>query len=256
MEIDAYMSSIRATAADMVAAAKLVGLSADVPTCPEWRMRDLMVHTGVVHRHKAETVRGSYVAAPGPQPEGPDGDVLQWFNDGVGDMLDVFAEADLGAPTWTWCAHSHSASWWVRRMAHETVIHAADAVIAAGGVPSVDPWLATDGVDEILDEMMIGGRQWGTVTPKDRAVTLETEGRRWVLRMATFSGTSPDTGTTHTGLDTFVYGGSCAPDASVRIDPTTLDLWLWGRVELPDDAVTGDRSLVRHIRTVAAAATS
>jgi uncharacterized protein (TIGR03083 family) len=256
VDTDSYIACIKGDTAAMITAVGIAGLEASVPTCPGWTVLDLVTHTGVVHRHKTETVRGGYLDQPPPQPGGPDRDVLRWFCDGVEEMLVVFAEADLSAPTWTWCAHEHNADWWVRRMAHETAIHAADAVITSKGIPVVGTALAIDGVDEILDEMMVDGPSWGTVTPTDRVVALESADRRWVLRTAKFGGTSPVTGTAYEGLDTFVYDRTGAAEATVRADPETLDLWLWGRRKLPVGAVRGDPSLVDHVRAVAAESTA
>jgi uncharacterized protein (TIGR03083 family) len=255
MDTDLYMTAVRRDAEAMVDAARAVGLDADVPTCPDWTVRDLMVHTGRVHRHKAEVVRGRYVDADADFPTKPDGDVLEWFVEGLDEMLDVFDATDLGAPTWTWCSHQHNADWWVRRMAHETAIHGADALISAGRTPTVDEWLAIDGVDEIVDELLADTPEWGTVTAGDRTVALEAGGRRWGLRTATFSGIGPESGTAHEGLAILVRDDAVDPDAVVRTDPETLYLWLWGRGELPDEVIAGDRSVVDHVRAVAAEAT-
>jgi uncharacterized protein (TIGR03083 family) len=255
MDTELYMTTIRRDADAMVDAARAAGLGADVPTCPGWTVRDLMVHTGRVHRHKTEVVRGRYVEADAAFPPRPDGDVLEWFVEGVDEMLGVFSTADLDAPSWTWCDHQHNADWWVRRMAHETAIHAADALLTAGRDPEIEPDLAVDGVDEILDEVMTGVPDWGTEKPGDKTVALEAGGHRWGLRTATFSGIGPKSGTDHEGLETLLLDDAPDPDAVVRTDPETLDLWLWGRGKLPDDAITGDRSVVDHVRAVAAEAT-
>ena len=45
------------------------------------------------------------------------------------------------------------------------------------------------------------------------------------------------------------------PDATVTTDPSTLDLWLWGRTDLPDEAVVGDVSIAARIRQMASEAT-
>jgi uncharacterized protein (TIGR03083 family) len=255
METDAYMRAIRKDADAMVAAARVAGLESDVPTCPGWTVRDLMVHTGRVHRHKTEVVRGRYLDADAKFPQKPDDDVLEWFAEGVDEMLGVFADADLSAPSYTWCSHDHTADWWVRRMAHETAIHAADALIAAGKTPTIEASLAQDGVDEILDEFMIGGPSWGEIVSSDRTISLRSGDREWNLRSAVFSGTSPTTGTSYEALDKLVYDSGGRPMATVATDPATLDLWLWGRGELPHEAVTGDRSVVSHVRAVAVEST-
>jgi uncharacterized protein (TIGR03083 family) len=255
MDTELYMTTIRRDADAMADAARAAGLDADVPTCPGWTVRDLMVHTGRVHRHKAEVVRGRYVESDAAFPPRPDGDVLEWFVEGVDEMLNVFEAADLSEPSWTWCPHDHNADWWVRRMAHETAIHGADALIAAGRMPIIDASLAADGVDEILDEFMVDIPEWGTAKPGDKTVALEAGGRRWGLRMGTLSGIGPKSGTAHEGLLRVLIDDVVDPDAVVRTDPETLDLWLWGRGELPDEATTGDRSVVDHVRAVAVEAT-
>jgi uncharacterized protein (TIGR03083 family) len=255
MDTDLYMTSIRRDAEAMVDAAGAVGLDADVPTCPDWTVRDLVVHTGRIYRHKAEVVRGRYVESDAEFPPPPDGDVLEWFVDGLDEMLDVFNSADLDAPSWTWCDHEHNADWWVRRMAHETAIHSADALIAAGREPDIGAELALDGVDEILIEMMIGVPDWGAEKLGEKTVALEAGGHRWGLRTATFSGIGPESGTAYEGLVSLLFDDAPDPDAIVRTDPETLDLWLWGRGELSDEAIEGDRSVVDHVRSVAVEAT-
>jgi hypothetical protein len=140
-------------------------------------------------------------------------------------------------------------------MAHETVIHGADALITAGRSGKVGHELGIDGVDEILDEMMIGGPAWGTLTAGEGVVALEADGHRWVVRRASFSGTSPNSGNTYEDLPALVYAKGHEPDAVIAADPGTLDLWLWGRGDLPGGAVRGDESLVDYVRLVAAEAT-
>lgn len=255
MDTDSYLGSIERDAASMMEVATDVPLDTPVPTCPGWTLRDLIEHTGIVHRHKTETVRGGWLDEAPPESPGPDGDILEWFGHGVVEMLGVFRTSDLSKPSWTWCPHQHNADWWVRRMAHETVIHGADALITAGRSGRVEQELAIDGVDEILDEMMIGGPPWGTLTPRDGVIALDADGHRWVVRRASFSGTSPNTGNTYEDLPALVYAEGDEPDAVVAADAETLDLWLWGRGDLPGAAISGDGSLVDYVRLVAAEAT-
>ena len=260
MDTDRYIEFLRSDVASMASAARTAGLSVDVPTCPGWDVRDLIIHTGVVHRHKVETLLGDYQDKPAPLPEVPaddvsDGDVMAWFLEGGAQLLEACAGADLEEPTWTWCPHDHTKAWWVARMAHETVIHRVDAVIAGGETPTIDPWLAGEGVAEILEEFMVGGPSWGTVTPMEQRIRLVAPGRSWDLQLATFSGTSPYSGKTHEGLPSLLYDSADVPMATVSADAPTLDLWLWGRGPLPDDAVTGDISVVGQLRSTAAEST-
>lgn len=251
---DAYLRSVERDAATMAAIADTVPLETPVPSCPGWDLRELMVHTGVVHRHKAATVRDGWIDGQPERPPGPDGDLIVWFEEGVADLVTVLRNADLAMPSWTWCAHEHSARWWVRRMAHETAIHRADAELAAGFVPELDEALGVDGADEVINESMVGGPVWGTVTPTDRAFELRAGDRSWLLRTATFSGTSPRSGKTYSDLGTLVFDDA-EPEMVVDTDGSTLDLWLWGRGRLPSDAVSGDKDLAAFVRELAAQAT-
>ena len=260
MDTNFYIEHVRTDAATMAAIAHSTPLDTDVPTCPDWDLRDLIIHTGAVHRHKVATLLGDYSEEPAPRPntpgeDAPDAEVLEWFDEGVAQLLDSFASADLDERTWTWCQHDHTKDWWVRRMAHETVIHRADAEIAVGITPAIDPALAEDGIQEIFDEFIEGGPSWGTVMPTDRTARIVTPGRSWSVRTAEFSGTSPHSGKTYEGLNSLVYDADAEPMVTVTADPGPLDLWLWGRGDLPDGAVDGDESIAVHLRSVAAEAT-
>ena len=257
LPVVAYLDAIRLHGDELAAAAEAAGLEAAVPTCPEWTVRDLVQHTESVYRHKTEAVRNPTLEGPPPWTPVPDDADIDTYRDSLVTMLDLFASTDLTVPTWTWCPHDHRADWWVRRMAHEAAIHGADAVIAAGRTPVIDDALATDGVDEILEEMLIGGPSWGSVTPTERRVALRTNEREWRLQFARFAGTSPNTGNTY-DLDTLVHDDSeptTVPDAVLTTDPATLDLWLWGRATLPPESVSGDASAVAKLREVAAEGT-
>lgn len=255
MNVTRFTASLEHHARLISDVATSLDLGTPVPSCPGWTVRDLVVHTGLVHRHKTQVVRGGYLDAAPDQPPEPSGDVFVWYDEGVREMLAVFDAADLDAPAWTWCAHDHNADWWVRRMAHESLIHGADALLAAGRKPTADPWLAVDGVDEIVNEILASEQAWGTVEPGDRRIDLVAADRMWSLRAASFSGTSPWSGIEYEARDTFVHDSSGAADAVVRVDPETLNFWLWGRGELPDDSVEGDRTLVDHLRATAAKGT-
>ena len=139
-------------------------------------------------------------------------------------------------------------------MAHETAIHTADAMLAVGEAPLLDASLATDGVDEILDEMMVGAPSWGELEPRPGVIELRTGSRSWTLGKASFSGVSPGSGTPFVDLPALRWTDD-SPDVRVATDPSTLDLWLWGRAELGPDDVVGDREMVDHVRRVAADAT-
>jgi uncharacterized protein (TIGR03083 family) len=256
MEQVDYLAALEREAAAMCCLVESADLDDPVPTCPGWTIEDLVVHTGVVHRHKTATVRDGWLDGPPPRPDGPDGNVIEWFGDGIEAMLAVFAGTDLSEPTWTWCGHSHDCSWWVRRMAHETLIHGADAAIAAGVPPVVDEALATDGIEEVLVEMMTGAPEWAALAEGDEMIEIATPARSWTLRTGTWSGESPGTGTTYVDEPALLLVDATeSPNLRITGSGADIDLWLWGRGDLPEGAPSGDERLVDLVRSVAAEAT-
>ncbi|MET7856441.1 maleylpyruvate isomerase family mycothiol-dependent enzyme [Streptomyces sp. NPDC005318] len=132
-------------------------LDAKVPTCPEWTLRDLAVHVGGAQRWAGEIVRTRATEAlpdervPQFTPDGDDAAVLDaWLADGAARTVAALREAGAGQPVWTW-SWDRSSGFWARRMAHETVVHRADAAVAVNAGYEVAPELAADTIDEWLE---------------------------------------------------------------------------------------------------------
>jgi uncharacterized protein (TIGR03083 family) len=243
----------------LIDAAKTLDLDIPVPTCPDWTVRNLVAHTAAVYQHKATTVADGWVDESPPWPEAvaqaTGGDVVGVLEQSLDALLVVFTESDLSKPIYTWCDHEHTADWWVRRMAHESLIHAADAIIAGGGRPSAETWIALDGVDEILEEMMVGAPDWAVITLSDPRIDLRSGDRIWGLRVASWSGTGPTSGTVYAEEPAIVFDATGAADVTISTDSESLDYWMWGRADLPAGATVGDGKLVTYVRGVAAVAT-
>jgi len=125
-----------------------------VPTCPEWTMRQLITHVGRAHRWAAAIVT-TRSAVPIPFREVPDGKLPEnprehgdWLRTGAAGVIDAVRAAG-DEQVWTHPGPG-PASYWARRMAHETAVHRADGQIALGQRPRIDPVTAADGIDEWL----------------------------------------------------------------------------------------------------------
>ncbi|MGJ5749686.1 uncharacterized protein (TIGR03083 family) [Streptomyces puniciscabiei] len=139
----------------LAAAAAAAGTDAKVPTCPEWQVRDLLRHTGAVHRWATAFVADGH-REPRPFGDAPDLDgdeLVDWYRDSHRLLVDTLAAAPADLECWTF----HSApnpsplAFWTRRQAHETTVHRYDAEAARGGTASpVAPDFAVDGIDELL----------------------------------------------------------------------------------------------------------
>ena len=137
------------------------GLEARVPTCPDWTVRDLVAHQGMVHRWAAAIVRGERPDDEEVESFGAAGrasdDPLSWLRDGAAALAEALTAApeDLAAVVFLNDAPS-ARGFWARRQCHETSMHAVDALSASlGRTPRpdevwLDPELAGDGIDELL----------------------------------------------------------------------------------------------------------
>lgn len=254
-EID-FLSALERECATMQQNLVEADLSAPVLTCPGWAIRDLVVHTGFVHRHKTAAVRDGYADLMPGNPGDPGDDLVEWFSEGVAEMLDVFENADLSVPTWTWCDHDHVAAWWVRRMAHETLIHGVDLALAVGVSPKVDELLAQDGISEVLDEYILGAPKWAHPTVGGGIVALISPRETWVVTQTEWSGTSPNSKKAYRDEVGLEYADSGArPGVSLEASAVDIDLWLWGRLDSRPGTVVGDESLLDYVRSVALVAT-
>jgi uncharacterized protein (TIGR03083 family) len=132
-------------------------LTRQVPTCPEWTLRQLATHVGRAQRWAAEiaSTRSAEFIPFRQVPDGriPDDPALHapWLRAGAERIIQAVTEAGSDS-VWT-TAGLRPASFWARRMAHETAVHRADAEIAVGREPEFEPDLAADAIDEWLGFM-------------------------------------------------------------------------------------------------------
>lgn len=152
LEPAAYQHAIRREADALLAALSGVDQAAPVPACPEWTVRDLVVHLGKVHiwAEANSTAPPDQMAAreqPGPGAT----DVVEWYGGTVDALLRRLGAVDPDGPAWTFQRDNPTARFWFRRQAHELGMHRADVEAAAGMPYRYDPELASDGVAEVFD---------------------------------------------------------------------------------------------------------
>lgn len=152
-----YCAAVTAETDLLRATLRGADLGRQVPTCPDWTLRELAVHVGQAHRWADAMVRARATDelpddaehVPGYTP-GPGADALDtWLAEGAGALAAALREAGPEAPVWAW-AGPHRAGFWARRMAVETLVHRADAALAADRPYQADADLAADGIDEWL----------------------------------------------------------------------------------------------------------
>ena len=79
----------------LAAAAEGAGTEAKVPTCPDWRVRDLLRHTGMVHRWAAAFVAEGHMSyhPDGGLPDLDGAELLAWFREGHRYLVGTLASA-------------------------------------------------------------------------------------------------------------------------------------------------------------------
>jgi uncharacterized protein (TIGR03083 family) len=186
MEIADHIACLRSEGELLAEAAERTGLSTPVPTCPGWRLRDLLAHLGFVHRWAWSYVsegRTDMSSEPGEEEiirlAPADESLVGWFRDGHARLVSGLAAADPAVCCWTVLPAPTPLASWARRQAHETAIHRADAQLAAAAAgvgADLDPFppgLAADGVDELL--MGFGGRNPGSLSSTPATLVIRAE---------------------------------------------------------------------------------
>ena len=157
MTITEYVDALRREGERLADAAERAGLGAAVPPCPPWLVKDLLRHTGYVHRWAARHVTEcpDHILDGGPEQEmlrggAPDPELLDWFRAGHAALVETLTMADPTLEYATFMPAPSSLAFWARRQAHETAIHRADAQSAAGTTPGYPADFAADGIDELI----------------------------------------------------------------------------------------------------------
>jgi uncharacterized protein (TIGR03083 family) len=157
MNLDDYLTELESNAVSIAAMATEAGADAAITTCPGWVMRDLVLHTGEVHRWAAAVVRGGVInpskelAADYLGALPADDELVDWFVAGATALVATLRHADTGASYFTFLQDPPSPfMFWPRRQALETAMHRIDAESAIGRNTGIPTLLAADGIDEIL----------------------------------------------------------------------------------------------------------
>jgi uncharacterized protein (TIGR03083 family) len=233
METAEYVETLDREGRLLAAAAEAAGVDAKVPTCPQWQVRDLVRHTGMVHRWAAAFVAEGHTSY---HPDGGlpdlDGDaLLTWFREGHRQLVDTLAAAPVDVECWHFLPAPSPLAFWARRQAHETTVHRVDAESARGGVRSeIAAGFAADGIDELLRGFHC--RRKSRVRSDEprvlRVRATDAEDAVWTVRL---SQEPPAATRDATG----------AADCEVAGPAAQLYLSLWNRRPFPD--VTGDAAV-------------
>jgi uncharacterized protein (TIGR03083 family) len=147
---ETYLDHIRADVDRFAAAVERGPLEAQVTACPGWDLARLTAHLGGVHRWARQAAIDAAQPPSPPRPD-PDTDWASWLRDGAAALVATLAAIDLDGPTWHPFPVAKIGRVWPRRQAHETAVHRWDAEAAVGTPSTIDPELASDGIDEYFE---------------------------------------------------------------------------------------------------------
>lgn len=212
--------------------------NAQVHTCPEWPLRVLVGHIGQAHRWAAGIVRSGPTPVPDPLAADPGspGEWSGWLHEGAADLADAVQAADTGA-VWTFFG-PRPATFWLRRMLHDTIVHHADAALTTGTAFAVATDLAAEAISEWLEVLA------DPVTPTLKPTIAALRGTGQTLRLR------PDTGAgwliTRTPEGVRWAHATGTADTTLAGSVADLLLVLTRRLPASQVTITGDRELADH----------
>jgi uncharacterized protein (TIGR03083 family) len=193
MRVQEHLSALGEAVAAFATSATAAGLDTAVPTTPDWDVRHLVAHQGLVHRWATAHLLGERVDDDAIEREGLETvDPVAWLQAGAQRLLAVLEEApdDLAGRVFLADAPPPR-MFWARRQCHETTIHAVDALSAAlGRYPqAADTWIsrevALDGIDELLTGFLPRPHsRLRAEEPMTIAVLPEDSDRRWLVAIS------------------------------------------------------------------------
>lgn len=141
--------------------------STPVPTCPDWRLKQLFRHVGRGNRWAAQIIADRRTDALDPRevrdgkpPDDPDA-ASDWLNVGAQQVIDAVDRVGPETRVWTFIG-ARPCGWWIRRRLHEVTVHRADAALALGLDYELSPELAADGISEWIERISIQARSQRT----------------------------------------------------------------------------------------------
>lgn len=259
VDVEDWVGVIAAEGRRFAGAARSGPLSAPVPTCPEWCVRDLVQHLGLVHLWAA-----GHVHAPHDEPDGPfelpdaaatfpdlavaveDADLVGWYLATNELLVRVLTEASPDVAAWTFLPATSPRHMWARRQASETAMHRADAESARGAVTPFEPSFAADALDEFLSGFAPRPGRITAPTPRTVDVTATDTGDRWRLRIG------PEGLRVERPQDGGLGADGGRPDLAVQGSASDLYLLVWNRPPVGPIEMAGDTTIMESWRETAA----
>jgi len=246
---DAFASSAADDLARLCAAVAAGPLDAPVPTCPDFTVDDLAQHVAWFcsfwTRAMSEGARPSVGVVP-PPPGALDPEARgEWLLAIGTELIGLLAATPPETPHWTWYKPDRTAGFISRRVAHEVAVHRVDAQLARGDADPLDPVLAVDGIEELLQMQAQRAARVDTPTQLGgRTIHLhgtdpDVAGAEWLLRIDSDGPGGVSVGREH-----------AKGDLAIRASVGDLELLLYQRPPVGPVETFGDESVLADFHRV------
>lgn len=244
METNEYIEVLEKEGRLFAAAAERGGLDIRIPSCPGWRMRDLVQHLGLIHLWAA-----AHVDQPHPEPGfgndlgcltvfwpdlaasyPDDGDLVDWYRKTNANLVRVLESTPPDRECFTFLPTSSPLTMWARRQASETTIHRFDAENAVGLTSGFEPAFAGDALDELVSGFAPGRQALPVSNERTIHVHAVDSDDHWLLTL----GPTITTVCRTNGLGDLTLTGSAS----------SLYLALWNRGDDSSISIVGDDDLL------------
>jgi len=165
-----------------------------------------------------------------PRTKPADKDLLTEYRAGLNELINVLSSLDPARSCWTWVG-IQDVAWVIRRMAHETAVHAWDAHCAGGTTADIDAALASDGIDEFVHVMLMSNmrEEEGPLSGSVHIHCTDVDGE-WLIVPASTS-------------DVVVTREHAKGDCAIRGSASALLLGLWRRIPTSSLEVIGSANV-------------
>lgn len=193
LTLNEHLGALRDAVTAFARYADRAGLEAAVPTCPDWTVRHLIGHQGMVHRWASAHLRGEEIGVEATERAGRrSADPVAWLREGAEDLVRAIEATPPDLRTVVFLNDAPPPrEFWARRQCHETTIHAVDALAAAlGRYPTaadtwIDPAVALDGIDELLQGFLTRNKsRLRTAEPTRVGVLVTGERDGWLVAVS------------------------------------------------------------------------
>lgn len=219
----------------LATAAERAGVESQVPTCPEWRLADLLAHVGLftsqlLGRQWAGD-NPNDVTHPGLPPET---ERIAWYREISGDMTDALNRSTTpGSPTDGIAQHLiDDPLGFAGMLAREVPVHRWDAENAAGAARPLDDVIAAAALTTMFENFL--PMMWGRAAGEGQSALFAATDLplRWLV---TF---------TSAGASFQAASETDSADVDVRGTASDLHLTLWQRAGGGTVRVEGDRAVL------------